>query len=191
MFFSLFNPMVKTTGIRSFIPFIPVVQYQDYIMIEQHDINPAGGEELLPGSAPEPEGSVPLTRPLNLPNGFDHFPGLGRGLLETRTQIRLYVRGFPEPITLALNDMAIVGRSDPKSRVLPAVRLDDYGALGAGVSRQHIALLSEPQFIKVMDLSSSNGTYLNGRKLVPYQPRILRDGDELRLGNLLVRIHFG
>ncbi len=160
-------------------------------MIEQTDINAPGGEESLLHSGPESEGPPPLTQPIDLPNVFDHFPGLGRGLLEQQPQLRLYVRGFPEPIRLTLNDMAIVGRTDPKSRALVAVRLDKYGAMGAGVSRQHIAFLTERQFIKVMDLSSSNGTYLNGRKMISYQPRILRDGDELRLGNLLIRVHFG
>lgn len=158
-------------------------------MINQHDVNPPG-EVSLPGVELESERALPVTTPLKLPDTFDHLPGLGRGLLDTQTQLRLYVRGFPEPIMLTLDDMAVVGRSDPKSRILPDVCLDVYGAHQAGVSRQHIALMIEQQFIKVMDLSSSNGTYLNGRKLVPYQSRILRDGDELRLGNLPVRIHF-
>lgn len=41
-----------------------------------------------------------------------------------------------------------------------------------------------------MDLGSANATYLNGQKLVANQSRILRDGDELRLAKMIVRINF-
>ena len=41
-----------------------------------------------------------------------------------------------------------------------------------------------------MDLGSANATYLNGQKLIPFQARILRDGDELKLGNCGVRVGF-
>jgi pSer/pThr/pTyr-binding forkhead associated (FHA) protein len=35
-----------------------------------------------------------------------------------------------------------------------------------------------------------NGTYLNGQKLVPYQQRVLRNQDDLRLGRLVLRISY-
>lgn len=154
-------------------------------MINRPEINPPGGEEPLPGGSPEAESTMPLTQP----HVFNHFSRFG--LSDAPPQLRLYVRGFPDPITLDLTDMAVVGRSDPQSRILLAARLDEYGALEAGVSRQHAAFLADRQFIKVMDMGSSNGTYLNGRKLAAFAPHILRDGDELRLGNLPVRVHFG
>ena len=37
---------------------------------------------------------------------------------------------------------------------------------------------------------SANSTYLNGQRLLPSEPRILRDNDELRLGRLVIRVTF-
>ena len=44
--------------------------------------------------------------------------------------------------------------------------------------------------LKVIDLGSANATFINGQKLIAHQARILRDGDELRLGHLVIRVHF-
>jgi pSer/pThr/pTyr-binding forkhead associated (FHA) protein len=41
-----------------------------------------------------------------------------------------------------------------------------------------------------MDNGSSNGTFLNEQKLIANQPRVLRDGDDLRLGFLVLTVHF-
>ncbi len=40
----------------------------------------------------------------------------------------------------------------------------------------------------VEDLESLNGTYLNRRKLVPFVPEVLRDGDDLRFGSLVFKV---
>jgi len=40
--------------------------------------------------------------------------------------------------------------------------------------------------IQVMDLSSANGTFLNGVRIQSHQPRVLRDCDEIRLGLLKI-----
>ena len=37
---------------------------------------------------------------------------------------------------------------------------------------------------------SHNGTYLNGQRLIAHQPRVLRDGDDIRLGFLVLRVKF-
>jgi len=41
-----------------------------------------------------------------------------------------------------------------------------------------------------LGVGSSNGTFLNGQRLVPNQPRVLRDGDEVRFGKLVAHIYF-
>jgi pSer/pThr/pTyr-binding forkhead associated (FHA) protein len=40
----------------------------------------------------------------------------------------------------------------------------------------------------VEDLGSTNGTLLNGERLSPYIPEILKDGDQLQLGKLLIEV---
>jgi hypothetical protein len=70
------------------------------------------------------------------------------------------------------------------------VDLSPYGAEDAGVSRRHVELRVRENHLFAVDLGSTNGTYLNGQRLEPNQPRILRDGDEMVLGKLAVRVRF-
>jgi pSer/pThr/pTyr-binding forkhead associated (FHA) protein len=58
------------------------------------------------------------------------------------------------------------------------------------VSRVHAAIERSEDTLTLIDMRSSNGTLLNGQKLVPDQPRVLRDGDEVRLGKLVAHIYF-
>jgi len=44
--------------------------------------------------------------------------------------------------------------------------------------------------LSIIDLDSSNGTFLNEDTLEPHEPYQLRDGDDLQMGNLLMHITF-
>lgn len=82
-----------------------------------------------------------------------------------------------------------IGRRDVDTNTLPTVDLNPYDGLEKGVSRRHAVILRKSnQALYVKDDSSNNGTFLNGQKLVPGQERVLRDGDELRLGHLIVMV---
>ncbi len=89
-----------------------------------------------------------------------------------------------------MKDRLILGRIDQGGLIQPDILLDEFNALEQGVSRHHAVIYLEDNVLKVMDLDSVNGTYLNGLRLIPHQCRILRDGDELRLGNLRLRASF-
>lgn len=86
----------------------------------------------------------------------------------------------------------IIGRSTGNSAMVPDVDLADYGGADYGVSRLHMALkyVPEDNAIHVYDLGSANGSYINGQRLHPKEVRVLRHGDELRLGRMALRIHF-
>lgn len=56
-----------------------------------------------------------------------------------------------------------------------------------GVSRRHARVLSEDDGVLVEDLGSSNGTYVNGRRISG--PVELDAGDELQLGATVVGVH--
>jgi predicted component of type VI protein secretion system len=74
---------------------------------------------------------------------------------------------------------------------MPDVDLTPFAGYRMGVSRRHIVIRqSEDTRLDILDLGSSNGTYVNGQKLTPNQPQRLRDGDELRLGQMVMRIFF-
>jgi pSer/pThr/pTyr-binding forkhead associated (FHA) protein len=42
--------------------------------------------------------------------------------------------------------------------------------------------------VEVQDLASTNGTLLNGERLAPYVSALLKDGDQLQLGKLLIEV---
>jgi pSer/pThr/pTyr-binding forkhead associated (FHA) protein len=88
-------------------------------------------------------------------------------------------------------DNLVLGRRDPDTGTIPAVDLTDSGAADKGVSRQHAFIRRvDHGVLAVIDNDSSNGTFLNGQRLIPNQPRILRDGDVIRLGHLTMNVIF-
>ncbi|MFF4713298.1 protein kinase [Streptomyces eurythermus] len=77
---------------------------------------------------------------------------------------------------------------------LVAGRAEDCGlrvtADDRRVSRRHCAFDIDPPAVRVRDLGSRNGTYVNGVRLAPSaaRPHELADGDEVRLGGAVVGI---
>lgn len=82
----------------------------------------------------------------------------------------------------------IIGRVDPVSNVFPEIDLTDDGNLAKSVSRRHARILKQRDTVLVEDLGSINGTFINGKKLQPYVPEILHDGDILQLGKLSIEV---
>ncbi len=103
--------------------------------------------------------------------------------------IELHVADAEMPIVLAATGRTVLGRSDSRSANRPDVDLSPYNAINNGVSRIHAAIDSTDNTLTVVDLGSSNGTYLNGRMLTVNQPSILRNGDEISFGSLVTHIH--
>lgn len=87
-------------------------------------------------------------------------------------------------------DEVVLGRKDPNTNEGPDVDLTENNAIEKGVSRNHAVIINRDGSLYVMDNGSSNGTFLNGQRLVAKQPRVLRDGDDVRLGYLIVRVTF-
>ena len=78
----------------------------------------------------------------------------------------------------------IVGRDDPFSNLFPDIDLTDYGGDMGGVSRQHARIFFQGRQAFIEDRDSTNHTYVNGEKLLPWQPRPLQSGDEICFGQL-------
>jgi hypothetical protein len=100
---------------------------------------------------------------------------------------QLIVAANGTAIPLPNSAQAIVGRADPVSKFFPDVDLTPYGALDHGVGRRHLRLFVQSGQIMAEDLDTTNGTLLNGQKLVAKQPQPLHTGDQLQLGKLLFR----
>ncbi len=90
-----------------------------------------------------------------------------------------------------LKHETVIGRSEG-STMRPDIDLSAHNAGGMGVSRLHVALQynAKNNLLSVSDMKSANGTFINGQKVYPQEVRVLRDGDELRLGRLVIHVYF-
>lgn len=84
------------------------------------------------------------------------------------------LEGVPPDGVYALEKRSRIGRSEESEIVL----------LDPGVSRAHAVVEVAGGEVSVRDLGSTNGTFLNGRRV---ETARLRDGDELRFGNSRMR----
>jgi hypothetical protein len=81
-----------------------------------------------------------------------------------------------------------LGRVSEAQPIMPDIDLTPYQAYANGVSRLHAVLKREGKRVFVMDLGSSNGTYLNGKRLAPNVDQTVNHGDMLALGKLKIQI---
>jgi hypothetical protein len=83
-----------------------------------------------------------------------------------------------------------IGRAAEGQFILPDVDLSNYQAYAQGVSRLHAALKINNQRIYITDLGSSNGTRVNGQKIVPNVDFPLNHGDVIALGKFKIQVLF-
>ncbi len=115
---------------------------------------------------------------------------LGSDVFKAGTILRLEVEGA-EPILLRSKKEMVLGRRDPATGTMPDIDLTPFAGYRMGVSRKHAALRQgENNRLDLWDLGSSNGTYLNGVRLVAHRPNRIHDGDEIRLGQMVMRLYF-
>lgn len=81
-----------------------------------------------------------------------------------------------------------LGRSLEDQPILPDVDLSPYDAYTMGVSRLHAVLKWIDQNTYIMDLGSSNGTRINGEKILPKIDFPVKHGDIITLGRLKFRL---
>lgn len=98
----------------------------------------------------------------------------------------LFQTMVPDPKVLGvdISDVAVVGRSELGSDIVPDLDLAPFGAQSMGVSRRHAILLPHDDGLSLIDLDSTNGTWINGVYLQPGQKYRLRAGDRVEFGRL-------
>lgn len=140
----------------------------------------------------EPEIGQVETRALQDTDFEEAFSKLGEARFHSRMNLVLTVRGFDDRFVYDAEqiDQLVIGRFDPNTNTTPPLDLNPFDAADKGVSRRHAAVIRRDGVLCVVDMGSPNGTFLNGQRLIPNQPRILRDGDDLRLGHLVLQIKF-
>lgn len=81
-----------------------------------------------------------------------------------------------------------LGRSEEGQPIVPDVDLSPHNAYANGVSRLHAVLKLIQEQIVIVDLGSSNGTYLNGIRLPPYVETPVAHGEVIYLGKLKMQV---
>lgn len=84
----------------------------------------------------------------------------------------------------------IIGRKDPETGLLPQIDLTPERASKMGVSRNHAMIVQLDGTLHIRDNGSSNGTFLNGQRLIEDKMRVLRDGDDIQVGKIVLRVTF-
>ena len=102
--------------------------------------------------------------------------------------LQLKIQTFQRELEIMLNKSILVGRMDPNSTVLPEIDLTHDGEMSKSVSRRHAQIVKRENIVIIQDLGSHNGTFVNGKRLVPYLPEPLCDGDTLQLGRILIEV---
>jgi pSer/pThr/pTyr-binding forkhead associated (FHA) protein len=125
----------------------------------------------------------PVNQPTNSPNIPSGMPAAGNIFLQIGEAAHDGVQ-----LDLSGTEGFVLGRSDSKSSYLPDIDLASFRALDKGVSRRHAAFVRYQGNLHIVDLSSVNGTFLNGNRLTPEMPYPINAGDRLVLGELAVTL---
>lgn len=136
-----------------------------------------------PGAAVPGVGSpYPTTRPLESPKA---------DYLDPKANVILQFTPTGERLELPLANQVILGRAESSGTPDDVYDLSRFDAYRLGVSRRHCMLERHDTYLLVTDLGSSNGTFLNGKRILPSQHHIVADGDDLLLGALHFVVKFG
>jgi hypothetical protein len=102
--------------------------------------------------------------------------------------LSLHLMDSGKILPLASRNEFTMGRLSEGQPIMPDIDLTPYQAYAAGVSRLHAVVKREADRVIIMDLGSSNGTYLNGRRLAPHTEETLKHGDVVALGKLKIQV---
>ena len=161
------------------------------------------GHDLLPASGFPESPQVPAAEPAN--------PGSVLSITEhTDVEGDIVLRGEhipdPDPVAAPLllvqpsgtrlalppnKEDYIIGREDPASGSYPDVDLVPFGGEEGGVSRRHARITRDGRQFFIEDLNSVNYTFVNKQKIPVGAAHPIHDGDEIRLGRVLLRFKAG
>lgn len=110
----------------------------------------------------------------------------------SRSMVILLASSHPDPLEFIVPEDSgrVLGRRYTHSTEHRLLDLNAFSAFNLGVSRHHAELVLRGHSLRIMDLDSTNGTFVNGARLLPRELRGLVNGDTLQLGSLTMRVFF-
>jgi hypothetical protein len=103
-------------------------------------------------------------------------------------EVSLHMVDSGQIVHLAGQTEFTIGRTAEGQPILPDVDLSHFEAYAQGVSRLHASVKIYNQRVVITDLGSSNGTRVNGQKIVPHVDYPLNHGDMIALGKFTIQI---
>lgn len=103
--------------------------------------------------------------------------------------IAVYIAGTAKPVFLNSGEAFVIGRKIEETSE-PFLDLTNLGGYLLGLSRRHAKVRRTALGYEIIDLSSTNGTWLNDERLIPHKPYPLTSGSQLRLGRMRFVILF-
>lgn len=109
---------------------------------------------------------------------------------QTQEMVLAYLRLVDHDETIPLKDKHefTIGRITEGQPILPDIDVSGYDAYSQGVSRLHASFKIFHDRISITDLGSSNGTRVNGQRIMPNIEYPLNHGDVVALGKLRIQI---
>lgn len=98
--------------------------------------------------------------------------------------IAMYLAGTSDPIFLSSENEFVIGRKVGEETVESFLDLAKWGGYQLGLSKRHVTIRRAENAYEVIDLSSSNGTWLNDEQLLPDKPYPFASGSQLRLAKM-------
>lgn len=84
----------------------------------------------------------------------------------------------------------VLGRNDPQSGIVVDIDVSAVASKPLVVSRLHARIEQEGEHYYLVDLHSTNRTFLNGKEVPPGERHLLHDGDVIELGPAVVQLTF-
>lgn len=109
---------------------------------------------------------------------------------ETQPLLHITLLDADAVLDIALREPLLMGRQDAERGITPHIDLGKYGGLEKGVSRRHAQLDVEHGQVVIQDLDSTNGTVVGNRRLTPFLSCPVRNGEQVKLGNMKLLIEY-
>jgi hypothetical protein len=145
-------------------------------------------------SEPKTALQIPQTKQLN-PNtpGLDELQRLA-GEIDSHTEpvvgasdIKLIIPKSDVSVSYHISHPMRVGRGSPHDLEKPDIDLNPYESIKT-VSRNHATISIKNGHVMITDVGSSNGTFVDGKRLKPNLPAKVESGTMVRFGALIVQI---
>ncbi len=140
----------------------------------------------LGGSDPLTTQNMKASPPAEEPHASTAAPAAPPVTLNNWVTLHLLDTG--QVLPLAERNEFTLGRISEGQPIMPDIDLSPYQAYARGVSRLHAVLKRESSHVFLMDLGSSNGTFVNGKRLSPNVDHAVSNGDVIALGKLKIQI---